>query len=178
MFTVTLGGYTLLCEDGGLPDLTAEYLERAALAERIDLSGSDGRAAFLAVQRDDGWPFHVVTQRYDLAGGGFNPGALLVPEADRLFIGAGTRLLAFDLAKPARLWEDYADGGFWAWQRHDDTVLMSAELELVAWDLDGIKLWTQFVSPPWSYDVSAGEVALDVMGNRSAFDLVSGPPRP
>ena len=36
------------------------------------------------------------------------------------------------LPKPARLWEDYAEIGFWSWQRHDDTVLMSAELELAA----------------------------------------------
>ncbi len=176
-FTVTLGDYTLLCEEGGLPDHTAEYLERAALAERIDLSGSDGRAFFLAVGRADDWPFLAVAQRYDPAGGEFRPGALLVPETDRLFIGAGTRLLAYDLASPARLWEDYAEVGFWSWQRHGDTVLMSAELELTAWDLKGGKRWTQPVEPPWSYDVSAGRINLEIVGNRSAFDLVAGPAR-
>ena len=178
MFTVTLGSYTLLCKDGGLPDLTAEYLERAVLAEKIDLSGSDGRAAFLAVRRGDDWPFLVMTQRYKPAGGGFQPGALLVPETDRLFVGAGTRLLAYDLAKPAQLWEDYAEVGFWSWRRHNDTVLMSAELELAAWNLNGIKLWSRPVEPPWSYDVSAGKVTLDVMGYLTAFDLVAGPARP
>ena len=74
-----------------------------------------------------------------------------------------------------RLWEDDAEVGFLDWQRHADVVVMSAELELAAWSLDGKKLWTTFVEPPWTYTVTAGQVELDVMGNRSRFDLRRGP---
>ena len=56
-------------------------------------------------------------------------------------------------------------------------VLMSAELELAAWDLAGQKLWTTFVEPPWSYEVRNGVVTLDVMGVISEFLTKSGPDR-
>jgi hypothetical protein len=78
---------------------------------------------------------------------------------------------------PRRLWEDEADTGFWSWVQFDDVVLMSAELELAAWTAEGVKLWTTFVEPPWSYSVSQGAVHLDVMGDRSSFSLRQGPRR-
>jgi hypothetical protein len=52
---------------------------------------------------------------------------------------------------------------------------MSAELELAAWTVSGVKLWTMFVEPPWSYEVTAGQILLDVMGVTSTFDLIRGP---
>jgi hypothetical protein len=121
-------------------------------------------------------PIRVSRQRvFDAWGFGFNPGALLVPETSLLFLGAGTRLLAYDLERPARLWEDRADIGFWRWQRHECFVIMSAELELAAWDTSGHKKWTTFVEPPWSYRVTADTVQLDVMGRLSSFPVETGP---
>ena len=90
-------------------------------------------------------------------------------------LGAGSRLLAFDLSRPARLWEDTAELGFWSWSRHADTVLMAAELELAAWDIGGRKLWSTFVEPPWDYTVTDGRVALNIMGDVTSFDLTGGP---
>lgn len=55
---------------------------------------------------------------------------------------------------------------------------MSAELELAAWDLEGNKLWTTFVEPPWEYAVRDGVVRLDVMGAKSEFPAWTGPGRP
>ena len=49
-----------------------------------------------------------------------------------IVIAACRRLLAYELARPARLWEDEADCGFWSWTRRGRVVLMSAELELAA----------------------------------------------
>jgi hypothetical protein len=40
--------------------------------------------------------------------------------------------------------------GFHGWQRHEDLVVMSAELEMAAWDLRGVKRWSTFVEPPWN----------------------------
>jgi len=48
---------------------------------------------------------------------------------------------------------------------------------LAAWTSDGVKLWTMFVEPPWSYDVVAREIQLEAMGSRSRFDARSGPRR-
>jgi hypothetical protein len=57
-----------------------------------------------------------------------------------------------------------------------DVVFMSAELELAAWSTNGEKLWTMFVEPPWSYEVTdSDEVRLDVMGTITTFDKRQGP---
>src|SRR5262249_29337281 len=156
------------------PDLYGHYAEHAALVEEFDLQDREGRNCFLAVSRGVGWPFLVVVQRYDPAGG-FHPGTLLVPETDLLFIGAGERLLAYHLDGPARRWIDTAECGFWGWARHGDRVILSAELELAAWDIQGRKCWSTFVEPPWEYKVSGEIIELDVMGTQSSFPLDTGP---
>jgi len=179
MFRVSIGEYELCCQQDGLPDMLADYQQRAVLSEDFDTPDEAGSSVcFVSVGRVQQWPFLVVTQRYSPAVAGFFPGVLLVPEQHILFIGAGQRLLGYDLARPARLWQDRADCRFWAWGRHGQTVLMSAELELAAWDVGGGKLWSRFVEPPWSYTVAEEVVAVDVMGSVSSIHLRSGQPFP
>jgi hypothetical protein len=151
-----------------------EYVKRAGLAEEFDLRDSEGSSCFLSVSRGAVWPFLVVAQRYHPAGG-FHPGALLVPETDLLFIGAGERLRAYGLGGPVRLWIDTTEFGFWGWARHGDRVILSAELELAAWDLHGRKCWSVFVEPPWDYKVLGEMIELDVMGTKSSFPVDTGP---
>lgn len=177
MFTVCTDAYTLFLQDRGLPTMADEYAKRASLNDHFESEQENGEWCFLAVSRArrTDWPFLTVTQRFSPAGFGFEPGVILIPETKRLFIGAGTRLLAYDLEPIRRIWEDFAEFGFWGWARHKDTIVMSAELEMAAWDIDGDKLWSTFVEPPWVYDVEDDTVNLDVMGKRSSFDLVTGP---
>ncbi len=175
MFSIAIGNYGLLCSPDTLPDIYSHYRQHAALADEIDLNSAEGAFCFIAVQHGTDWPFLVVAQRYNPAGNGFNPGIALVPETGIIFIGAGTRLLAYKLEGPQKLWEDTADFGFWGWRRHTDYIIMSAELELAAWTIHGQKLWSTFVEPPWDYSISKGEVLLDVMGKKSSFSLERGP---
>lgn len=175
MFNVTVGEYTIHCLPDGLPQLYSDYLKRAALAEEFDIRNSEGANCFVAVSKGNQWPFLVVAQRYEPAGGGFNPGAILIPETCLLFIGAGSRLLAYDLVRVKRTWEDVAEVGFWGWARHGDYIVMSAELECAAWNLYGKKVWTTFVEPPWDYSVMNDIVTLDVMGKQRSFPLETGP---
>jgi hypothetical protein len=70
MFAITVGHYTLACHPDRLPDLYGQYVERAGLAEEFGLKGSEARCCVLAVSRGVEWPFLVVAQRYDPAGGG------------------------------------------------------------------------------------------------------------
>lgn len=172
---MTLGPHTVSCHPDRLPNLYREYVEHAELSDEFDLRGSDeGRVCFVAVSRAGEWPFLVVALRYRSASG-FHPGALLVPETDRLFIGAGEHLLAYRLDIPNRLWIDHTAGGFWAWAQHEDRIILSAELELAAWDLNGNKCWSLCVEPPWEYKVVADTIELDVMGTKSSFPVHSGP---
>ena len=164
-----------------MPERDDATCMHAALVERFGCDMRDepghvpvGYNLHVEVRRGSAWPFLCVAQRYCREGGG-NPGVLLLPETDILLIGAGERLLAYDLHGPTRLWEDHADTGFHEWQRHGDVVVMSAELELAAWDLRGVKRWSTFVEPPWAYRVEGGMVYLDVMGTVSSFPLLAGP---
>ena len=132
---------------------------------------------FFAVQsRTAGWPELAVAMRFEPEPAqGFHPGFLLIPEQHVIFVGAGTRLIAYRLSPVRRLWEDEAELGFWRWRRHGEIVLMSAELEFAAWNTQGQKLWSTFVEPPWHYDVDGEEIVLDVMGRTSRFSAASGP---
>lgn len=175
MFNISIGKYNLRLVSIGLPDLYNDYVKHATLVDELDIRNPKGENCFVSVSHGTGWPFLVVAQRYYPAGYGFNPGALLTCDTDILFVGAGERLLAYDLTKPERLWEDAADTGFWYWSRHDRFVLMSAELEFAAWDIQGKKLWSTFVEPPWEYKVDGHDVILDVMGENQVFRIEQGP---
>ena len=175
MFRVSVGEYEVCCQADGLPAMLSEYQQRAALANDFGVADEAGSSVcFVSVGRPQKWPSLVVVQRYSPAGFGFVPGVLVVPETHRLFVGAGRRLLGYDLSRPAQLWEDEADCGFWSWSRHGSVVLMAAELELAAWDVDGRKLWSRYVEPPWEFSVAGGVVAVDVMGVVSHVHLGSG----
>jgi hypothetical protein len=163
-----------------LPSILDHFRSHAVLAEHFDLDGDDRESGtcFIAVRRDPSdWPQLVVTQSFAPAGYGFDPGVLVVPKTDNVFIGAGERLIAY--AAPngdwRRLWVDSADVGFWGWREHGDVVVMSAELELAAWTNAGEKLWSTFVEPPWSYSVNNDSLELDVMGTIRRFPIATGP---
>jgi hypothetical protein len=180
--TVAVDGWMIRVQHG-LPARYEHYRRNAELLDEFDLAGAEGDHCFLAVTRaSEPWPSLVVAQRYSPSACGFEPGAAFVPETAVLFAGAGTRLLAYSLDwqtrpdRPRRLWEDAADMGFWHWSVHRSAVLMAAELELAAWTKDGTKLWTMFVEPPWSYQVTDDQVELDVMGRKTEFPVLSGPP--
>ena len=177
MVRVEIGAHTILSLPDALPANHDWYRERAGLAEEFGLDPGEV-PCFLAVLRPgEEHPALVVAQGKGPGVYGFGLGALLVPETGLLLIGAGARLLAYDLRPTPvrRLWQDEASLGFRYWRRHGAVVLMSAELELAAWDVEGRKLWTTFVEPPWEYTVAGEMVTLQVMGTRTTFPLRSGP---
>jgi hypothetical protein len=158
------------------PPLMYPPLAKPGLREDFGLAESGTLLVVTAGRADTDQRNIIVSQHFHPGPeAGFQPGVLIVPETDVLFIGAGTRLLAYDLATAKRLWEDEADTGFWCWKRHGDLILMSAELEFAAWSRKGEKLWSTFVEPPWSYSVENDTVVLDVMGQLRRFPIRQGP---
>jgi hypothetical protein len=169
-----VGAYEIGCVPAGLPSLFDAYVERASLVDQFAV-GEPGLCCVTVRRAAEPWPFLVVAQSLSPAGAGFEPGILLALESGVLFVGAGERLLAYDLGRPRRLWIDSAEVGFWGWAQHRDVVVMSAELELAAWTTAGEKLWTTFVEPPWEYRVEGEVVNLDVMGSVRRFSIRTGP---
>lgn len=183
MFSTSYGLYTLSCTTGRLPGLYGEYCRHAEVVSEYHLNepketDESESPCFVGVsksRRNEGWPFLVIAQTFEPSSPGFDPGAIIIPETELLMLGAGTQLLAFRLNPPSLLWEDDADCGFWGWERHSNVVVMAAELEMAAWDINGRKLWSRGVEPPWSYSVSDAIVTLDIMGELSKFSLTTGP---
>lgn len=176
MFTITVADYAITVQQGTLPAIYGDYKKHAKICDEFTLRPHEaGELCFISVSAAHHWPALVVAQRFELAAAGFDPACLLVPETHTLFIGAGRRLLAYQLDSPKRLWEEAVDSGFWEWTRHGDAVLMSGELELAAWDIRGKKLWSMPLQPAWEYYVADGKVHLDVMGRRTVFGIEQGP---
>jgi hypothetical protein len=168
-------GWTVIAQRG-LPASLATFEASASLRVSFDRTSNAGDAFFVAIGVASEWPSLVVTQRFSPCQEGFDPGIAFVPTTRTLFMGAGTRLLAYRLDDPPfQLWEDAAAVGFWHWSVHAEAVLMAAELELAAWDPSGVKLWSCKVEPPWDYNVIDGRVRLDVMGAVREFNIVTGP---
>jgi len=179
MFKIIVHGYTLSCFSGGLPEYYGDYCEKAKLVDEIDLDRVFSYSAdtcFLAVRKEGAWPFLVVAQKYAPSGLGFSyPTALIIPETDILFLGAGERVVTYRLDLAEKVWQDTADTGFQAFERHEQYVIMSAELEVAVWNIQGKKVWSQFVEPPWTYRIEGETMHLDVMDHVNSFPLSAGP---
>ncbi|MEQ7011327.1 hypothetical protein ABN028_34695 [Actinopolymorpha sp. B17G11] len=158
------------------PPIWHSYCAHAELVDEDNAADRDSALLVAGVRRAEReWPGLVLALRYAPSQGGFAPGVLVVPESQVAFVGAGTVLRAYRISPEAeRLWSDEAELGFWSWRQHGSTVVMSAEVGLAAWDIDGTKLWTRFVEPPWSYSVDGRLLTLDVMGSVATFDLRTG----
>lgn len=177
LVTVAVGGYTILLHGSALAPQHDGYVEHAALVEEFDLKRHEGVLSFVGVTREGAvWPSLVVVQRFSPAGYGFQPGVCLVPETGVCFIGAGERLLAYDVesAVPRQLWAEKCAMGFTGWGLHGDVVVMSAELEVAAWTTLGEKLWSRPVEPPWSYTVAGDTLTLTVGGVSSDIGVRTG----
>ena len=178
MHSVKLENWSLWIEDGSLPDIYSLYIEHADFVDEIDMQNPEGKFCFLGIREGvsvGSWPSTVVTQKYKDEGG-FNPGILVVPDTSLVFVGAGERLLCYDMKKPCKLWEEQTNVGFWEWDRVGQYVLMMAELEFGVWTTSGEKLWSTFVEPPWNFTVTGDTVELDVLGITRTLRLSDGKP--
>lgn len=182
MFTTTVGDYTLIVDPDGLPpeERIKFFRMHADLYERFTFHGDDVKTCFVAVRRNTDWwpvlPFLVVQMEYKPMQLG-DPGLILLPDTGRLFIGAGRRLVCYQLEdKPKRLWESHALEEFFSWQRHGNIVMMAALDELAAWDSYGNRLWwTDKPEHQWSYHVNGDTLQLEIGTEVTEFSLETGP---
>lgn len=176
MLSVTVGDWTLSLEVAQLPLLHGEAKEKALFFDEVSAPGEVSRGVFIGVSKTENTiSYHEVVLIVEFQGeGGFEPGVLLVPETQFLFVGAGESLLGYDLERRERAFEDYVFCGFWGWHRFEDVVLMSAETECSAWSLTGKNLWSTDVEPPWDLEVVGSDLILNVGGVVRNLDLKTG----
>lgn len=172
MATITIGEYKLDYIDDSF---LAIYGNRAQLVDEVDLTLEEGSVFTLAVSITGENPRLALEQKFFPVDYGAVPGLLLIPETAVLFIGAGRRLVAYNLAEPARLWLDEPDGTFWRWRQHGNVVVMSASHEVAAWNTQGRKLWSQLVEPLWNYEIIDNLIRINVLNRSVEFPLASGP---
>ena len=181
MIELAFGDWTARMSIGEPRLLYADQARGGAVVEQFDLDDRDSQLFIMELHRYRNIPEHgkspslIVAQRYSPSTSGFNPGVLITDDGTTLFIGAGTRVLAYDLLTSTRLWEETANFGFWNWQQHGAVVLMAAELEFAAWTSRGDKLWAMSVEPPWYYSVVVDQVHMDMMGSKMIFPVTGGP---
>jgi hypothetical protein len=171
MITCTIDKYRISVEQYKLPELYTYYVNNAQLVEEYDLDNRDGEIFYISVGTGEGWDFLSVAQRYEPSEGGFYPGFLILPETDILFIGAGQRILLYDLKQVKKIDEDFYNEGFLGWIRYKDYVIMLAELDVTCWRSNGEKIWSRFVEPPYNVEFEDDKIILDVMGNKIRFEI-------
>ena len=168
MINVSIGDYRLTV--GRRCDVAGRISESTVVEDLRERPVDDETDIAVKVARLD-QPAHLMvilgTTSIDL------PCVLLVPETNTLFVGANPTIAVYDVATARRLVRDN-DTWFYDWARHGDIVLMSSEMELAGYSLDGDRLWTEYIDPPWSTRVVNDVVEIEGDGAKSRLSLQTG----
>lgn len=175
MHIVSIENWSLSIEDGSLPSLYSSYVAHARFVDEIGIKEDSGKILFVGITPpSSSWPEIIVCQRYSPSDGGFSPGILLVPETCTLFIGAGERIVGYDIRARQKLWEEPIDCGFWGWEKVGEHVLLVAEMEFGVWTSSGERLWSTYVEPPWDFHVNGNVIELNVMEKKRRLRISDG----
>lgn len=150
---------------------------RAPLVDQLRPGEVDTGYLEVAVTLPDATgPSLLVILGYHRLDGEFGAGAILVPETRRLFVAGGARAICYhhDGERWWRQWEREVEVMVWGLARHGDHIVMSSELEVVAWDTKGVRRLSAGVEPPWSYEIQGNRMRLDIDGAVSTVDIPAG----
>jgi hypothetical protein len=168
MFEVGAGGFRVVMSNDAPHGLD----ERRVAVDRPGSADEDRPEVYVLVHRAGGAPTLLVVGR---TREGFGCGVHVVPDTGVMFFGCGESVCAYDMATGTRLHQDITPYAFHSWNRHGEVVLMSGELEVAAFALDGTKLWSAAVESPWDYGVTGENMYTLVMGHKVEFPLKNGP---
>jgi len=168
MFEVGAGGFRVVLS----ADAPHGLDERRVTVDRVASEDDDREPRYVLVHRKGGAPTLLVVGR---VREGYGCGVHIVEETGVLFFGCGESICAYDIASGTKLHQDITPYAFHSWSRHGDVVVMSGELEVAGYALDGTKLWLGAVESPWDFGVSGDKMYTLVMGHRVEFPLREGP---
>lgn len=167
MFEVGAGGFRVL-----LSTERPRGLDERRIAVDWPSRDEDREPRYVLVHRPGGAPTLLVIGQ---VREGYGCGVHLVGETGVLFFGCGESVCAYDMASGANVHRDITPYAFHSWNRHGEVVVMSGELEVAGFALDGTKLWSAAVESPWDYGVTGDKMYTLVMGHRVEFPLRDGP---
>lgn len=157
---ITIDDYTISMIEGDPAEWPIPWQGSGAkLKERLEIAGDRGWWCGLRVDRRDE-PCLKLAIKYP-ADVWSEPRVLLVPETAVLFLKVSGRIYLYDLRAGLQLAYERMDLPSWRWLRDGDTVLLVAELDLMAWDISGRHLWSTYIEPPHDVTVRDGVVYAD-----------------
>ncbi len=166
--------YKIAVEIGKEPIDYNYWIKYASFID-IEEQTKDKTPIYIGIGEHQDWYKTIVSFSSDpIDYGGFNPGLILVPETDILFIGAGTNVRIYDLKHQLKLFVKELHCGFLGWKRYDDFIIMQEELEFGIYSLTGQEIWSTEVEPPWTFSIEIDTVKLNVMNEISFRDLKTG----
>jgi hypothetical protein len=122
-------------------------------------------------------PSLVTTVGYHRLDGDFGAGAVLVPETRSLFVAGGGWACCYqhDGDHWSRQWAYEVELLVWGLVRDGDWIVLSAETELIIWDLEGRRRLAAAVEPAWSYEIDGTLVRVEVEGVARTIEIPSWP---
>ncbi len=180
MLTITVDDYTISTIDGDPHGWPFPWQGSGAkITERLEIAGDTGTWCGLKISHRDR-PVLELVIKYPSEW--WKPGVLLVPESKVVFLEVSGRIYIYDLEAGLQIAYERIDFPSWWWHREGDTVLLVAELDLMAWDISGRKLWSTDIEPPHDVTVRDGVVHVDAFSfarwrkqGRWRFPIRSGP---
>jgi hypothetical protein len=166
-FEVGAGGFRVMLSTEAPSGIDERRLEVDRLSE-----DEDREPRYAVVHRAGGAPTLLVIGRVRAE---YGCGVHLVEQTGVMFFGCGESVCAYDMATGKKLHHDITPYAFHSWNRHGDVVIMSGELEVSGYALDGTKLWSSVVESPWDYTVAGERMHTIVLGHRVEFALREGP---
>jgi hypothetical protein len=161
-------------------------LERSRLVDEVgDVPHRGDKAIWYAVGRPgDASPSLLIGLPSSWLGSG-NPireGVLVIPETERVFVATDDYAVCYapDQDRWQRLWALPLEHAFsvWGWRCHDDVVLLTGEVGLWAFSIEGASCGPRGSSRPGTSRSRAERRGLDVCGTLFGFPVRSGPTEP
>jgi hypothetical protein len=168
MFEVGAGGYRVFLTWEAPQGLD----ESRIVVDRPSPEDEDREPCYVHVHKPGGALTLLVVGQ---AREGTTCGVHIVEQTGVLFFGCSEAVCAYDIPTGKKLYQDLTPYAFHSWARHGDVVVMSGELEVAGYALDGTKLWSATVESPWDYGVNGEKMYTLVMGHRVEFPLHEGP---
>jgi hypothetical protein len=167
------GKYIFYVHVGSEPEAFRGWLDRPAFSDVVGLQ-HPGTSVYIGIDEMDRAGTGVIAFNTDLLDTSFfHPELLFLQVTNTLFVGAGSKAMTYSLKNKVKL-SDRNPYAFWYWAKHDNFIVMNAELEIAVYDYEGHFIWAAPAEPPWTYGIDGNTLILDIMGEIRKYEFATG----